>query len=183
LTLFKTRQDNVAAPVYDEVSGEPLLLPDGSQVSRALDGTVSRGFELEVTGRLGDEWQTSLGFSRTLMHDATGASVRTYIPRTLLRTFTTWTPRTWADGLTLGAGFNWQSRSSTVVGNPAGSAVLEQSSVPQLSLMAKYDFSPSTSLQFNANSVFDRKYYVLDEYDNTYYGAPASVSLSLHLAF
>jgi outer membrane receptor for ferric coprogen and ferric-rhodotorulic acid len=183
LTLFKTRQDNVAAPVYDEVSGEPLLLPDGSQVSRALDGTVSRGFELEVTGRLGDEWQTSLGFSRTLMHDATGASVRTYIPRTLLRTFTTWTPRTWADGLTLGAGFNWQSRSSTVVGNPAGSAVLEQSSVPQLSLMAKYDFSPSTSLQFNANNVFDRKYYVLDEYDNTYYGAPASVSLSLHLAF
>lgn len=183
LTLFKTRQDNVAAPVYDGVTGEPLLLPDGSQVSRALDGTESRGFEFEVAGRLSDEWQTSFGFSRTLMHDATGKNVRTYIPGTLLRTFTTWTPRRWVDGLMLGAGLNWQSRSYTVVGSPNGSAVLKQASVPQLSLMAKYDFSPRASLQLNANNVLDRKYYVLDEYDNTYYGAPANVSLSLHLAF
>lgn len=183
LTLFKTRQDNVAAPIYDDVTGEPVLLPDGSQVSRALDGTDSHGFEIEVAGRLNDDWQTSFGFSRTLMHDATGANVRTYIPGTLLRTFTTWTPRAWVPGLTLGAGLNWQSRSSTLVGTPTGSTVLDQSSVPQLSLMAKYDFSPRASLQINANNVLDRKYYVLDEYDNTYYGAPASVSLSLHLVF
>jgi outer membrane receptor for ferric coprogen and ferric-rhodotorulic acid len=183
LTLFKTRQNNVAAPVYDSDTGEAVLLPDGSQVSRALDGTDSRGFEFEVAGRLGENWQTSFGFSRTLMHDATGANVRTYIPGTLLRTFTTWTPRQWVDGLTLGAGLNWQSRSHTLVGTPTGSAVLEQGSVPELSLMAKYDLSPGTSLQLNANNVLDRKYYVLDEYDNTYYGAPANVSLSLHLAF
>jgi outer membrane receptor for ferric coprogen and ferric-rhodotorulic acid len=182
LILFRTRQDNVAAPVYDPTTGEPLLLPDGSQVSRPLDGTDSRGFELEVAGRLGDDWQTSFGFSRTLMHDATGTNVRTYIPGTLLRTFTTWTPRAWVEGLTLGAGLNWQSRSSTLVGAPAGSTVLRQASVVQLALMAKYDFSPRVSLQFNANNVLDRKYYVLDEYDNTYYGAPANVSLSLHLA-
>ncbi|KRF01863.1 hypothetical protein ASG87_10160 [Frateuria sp. Soil773] len=183
LTLFKTRQDNVAAPVYDEATGEPLLLPDGSQVSRALDGTESRGFEVEVAGRLSDEWQASLGFSRTLMHDATGKNVRTYIPGTLLRTFATWTPRRWVDGLTLGAGLNWQSRSYTTVASPAGSVVFRQGSVPQLSLMAKYDLSPSASLQLNANNVLDRKFYVLDEYDNTYYGAPANMSLSLRLAF
>jgi outer membrane receptor for ferric coprogen and ferric-rhodotorulic acid len=183
LTFFRTLQDNVAAPVFDPTTGEPLLLPDGSQVSRPLDGTVSRGFEAEVTGRIGDEWQTSLGFSRTLMHDATGANVRTYIPGTLLRTFTTWTPRHWIDGLTLGAGIDWQSASRTVVGTPDGSTVLHQPSVPLVALIAKYDISPSASIQFNANNVLDRKYYVLDEYDNTYYGAPASASVSVRLSF
>ena len=183
LTFFRTRQDNVAAPVYDPQTGEALLLPDGSQVSRPLDGTVSRGFEAEVAGRIGDEWQTSFGFSRTLMHDATGANVRTYIPGTLLRTFTTWAPRQWIDGLTLGAGVDWQSASRTVVGTPTGSTVLHQPGVPLVSLMAKYDISAHASVQVNANNVLDRKYYVLDEYDNTYYGAPASASVSLRLMF
>ena len=183
LTLFDTRQDNVAAPVFDPETGAPVLLPDGSQVSRPLDGTVSRGFEAEMTGRIGDEWQTSFGYTRTLIHDNTGKNVRTFIPNTLLRTFTTWTPRQWVNGLTLGAGFNWQSQSQTQVGTPTGSTLLHQGGVAQLALMAKYDFSPAASLQLNANNVLDRKYYVLDEYDNTYYGTPANVSLTLRLAF
>lgn len=66
---------------------------------------------------------------------------------------------------------------------PTGSTVLEQRSVPEFSLMAKYDCSPAAPLQLNANNVLDRKYYVLDEYGNTCDGAPANVSLSLHLAF
>jgi outer membrane receptor for ferric coprogen and ferric-rhodotorulic acid len=183
LTLFDTKQDNVAAPVFDPDTGEPILLPDGSQVTQALDGTRSRGFELELAGRLGEDWQTSVGWSRTLMHDATGQRVRTFIPSTLFRTFTTWTPKTWIPQLTLGAGVNWQSASSTFVGTPDGGRVLRQSSVAQLALMAKYDFSPHASLQFNANNVFDRKFYVLDEFDNTYYGAPANASLTLRLSY
>lgn len=183
LTFFKTKQDNVAAPVYDPVTGEPVLLPDGSQVSRPQDGTVSRGFEAELAGRLNDEWQSSFGISRTLMHDATGANVRTFIPGTLVRTFTTWTPKRWIEGLTLGAGVDWQSASRTTVGTPAGSTVLRQPSVPLVSLMARYDLSSHTSVQFNANNVLDRKYYVLDEYDNTYFGTPASATLSFQLVF
>lgn len=183
LTFFRTKQDNVAAPVYDPVSGEPELLPDGSQVSRPLAGTVSRGFEMEVAGRLSDEWQTSFGVSRTLMRDASGANVRTFIPNTLVRTFTTWTPRRWIDGLTLGAGIDWQSTSHTVVGTPNGSTVLRQPSVPLVSLMARYDISSHASVQLNANNVLDRKYYVLDQYDNTYFGAPASATLSFRLNY
>jgi len=183
LTFFDTKQNNVAAPVFDPETGEPVLLPDGSQVSQALDGTRSRGFELEVAGRLGEDWQTSAGLSRTLMHDGTGQPVRTFIPGTLFRTFTTWTPKAWVAGLTLGAGVNWQSQSSTFVGTPDGGTVLRQGGVAQVALMAKYEFSPHVSLQFNANNVFDRKFYVLDEYDNTYYGAPANASLTLRLAY
>jgi outer membrane receptor for ferric coprogen and ferric-rhodotorulic acid len=183
LTFFDTKQNNIAAPVYDAVTGAAVLLPDGSQVSRALDGTVSRGFEAEVAGRINDNWQTSVGLSRTLIHDDTGANVRTFIPDTLLRTFTTWTPRQWIEGLTLGGGVSWQSHSQKQVVSPNGGIILHQGGVALVNLMAKYAFSSQASLQLNANNVLDRKYYVLDEYDNTYYGTPANVSLTLRLMF
>jgi outer membrane receptor for ferric coprogen and ferric-rhodotorulic acid len=38
-------------------------------------------------------------------------------------------------------------------------------------------------LQLNADNLLDEKYYVLDEYDNTCYGAPRSVALTLRLGF
>jgi outer-membrane receptor for ferric coprogen and ferric-rhodotorulic acid len=183
LTVFETRQNNVAGPVFDPETGEPVLLPDGTQVSRAIDGTRTRGFEVEAAGRLGDDWQVSIGGSRYVMHDGDGQPVRTYIPGTLIRAFATWTPSQWLPGLALGGGVNWQSRSSTFVGTPDGGTILAQTAVTQLSVMARYQFTPQLSLQLNGNNLLDRKYYVLDEYDNTYYGAPANYSLSLRYTF
>ncbi len=72
--------------------GEPILLPDGTQASRAIDGTETRGFELEVAGELRAGWNASLGWSRYQIEDADGHAVRTFVPRTLIRGFTTWTP-------------------------------------------------------------------------------------------
>jgi len=182
-TVFETRQNNVAAPVFDPVTGEPILLPDGSQVSHTIDGTRTRGFEAEAAGRLAEDWQASIGWSHYAVEDADGEPIRTFIPRTLVRAFATWTPKHWIENLTLGGGVNWQSRSSTFVGTPDGGTILHQGAVTQLSVMARYQFTPKLSLQFNGNNLLDKKYYVLDEYDNTYYGAPANYSLSLRLAF
>ncbi len=183
LTLFETRQNNVAAPVNDPQTGEPVLLPDGTQVSQAIDGTRTRGFEAEAAGRLSEEWQASLGWSHYVMEDADGQPVRTFIPRTLVRLFATWKPVERLSGLTLGGGINWQSRSSTFVATPDGGTILRQGDVTQLSAMARYQFTPHVSVQFNGNNLLDKKYYVLDEYDNTYYGAPANYSLSLQVTF
>jgi len=181
LTVFQTYQDNVAAPAFDD-DGNPVLLPDGSQASTPIDGATTRGVEVEAAGRVGEDWLLSFGWSRTLTRDADDQYVRTFIPATLLRTFATWTPSR-IEGLTLGGGVNWQSQSSTFVADPAGGTVLREGSVALVNLMARYRFSPGMSLQLNADNVLDKKYYVLDEYDNTYYGAPSSVTLSLHLAF
>lgn len=182
LTVFETRQDNVAAPLFDPVSGEPVRLPDGSQASYPIDGARTRGFEAEANGRVGEDWNLSFGWSRYLTHDADGAAVRTYIPATLVRAFATWNPAR-LKRLTLGGGVNWQSRSSTFVGSPDGGTTLRQSSVALVNVMARYEFTPQVSLQLNGSNVLDRKYYVLDEYDNTYYGAPSSVALSLRVSF
>lgn len=186
LTVFQTQQDNVATPALDE-NGDFITFPDGSVASVPTDGTKTRGFEFEAAGRIGEEWELSLGWSRTLIRDGDGQPFRTYIPATMLRTFATWNPAR-IRGLTLGAGVNWQSASSTIVGYPDGegsatSTVLRQGDVTLLGLMARYRFNPNVSLQFNGNNLLDEKYYVLDEYDNTYYGAPRSWSMGLHVDF
>jgi len=182
LTVFETRQDNVAAPLFDPTTGEPVRLPDGSQAAFPIDGARTRGFEAEASGRIGDDWNLSFGWSRHLTHDADGIAVRTFIPPTLVRVFATWNP-SWMKSLTLGGGINWQARSSTTVGAPEGSRILSQRDVTLMNLMARYAFTPRVSLQLNANNLLDRKYYVLDEFDNTYYGTPASATLSLRVAF
>ncbi|WP_051362189.1 TonB-dependent siderophore receptor [Solimonas soli] len=182
LTLFRTLQDNVAAPIYND-DGSPAEFPDGSAKNRAIDGTVSRGFELELAGELTQGWNASLGWTHYLIDDADGHAVRTFVPRTLVRLYTTWNPRGALKRLTLGGGVDWQSDSSTQVGSPDGGATLHQGDVTLLGLMVRWQFTPQWSLQLNGENLLDKKYYVLDEYDNTYYGAPISGSASLRFRF
>jgi outer membrane receptor for ferric coprogen and ferric-rhodotorulic acid len=78
---------------------------------------------------------------------------------------------------------NWQSDSYTNVGTPGGLQRLEQDAVLQLSLMARWQFSDALSMQLNGQNLLDKKYFVLDEYDNTYYGAPANYSASFTWSF
>jgi outer-membrane receptor for ferric coprogen and ferric-rhodotorulic acid len=182
LTLFDTRQDNVAAPDIDTVSGDPILLPDGTQASHSIDGTRTRGFELEVDGQLAEGWKASLGWSRYQIEDGEGVEIRTFTPRTLVRMFTTWTPAAFAK-LTVGGGVNYQSDSTSIVGAPAGAYVLRQGDVTQVSLMARYRLTEKISVQVNGSNLLDEKYYVLDEYDNTHYGEPLAVSASVNVRF
>jgi outer membrane receptor for ferric coprogen and ferric-rhodotorulic acid len=91
-------------------------------------------------------------------------------------------PGAW-NKLTVGGGINYQSSSHTQVPSPDGGATLLQTDVILVSLMARYQLTPSAALQFNGANLLDKKYYVLDEYGNAYYGAPANVSLGVNLKF
>ncbi len=183
VTLFETRQNNIATAVYDPETGETIKLPDGSDVSQAIDGTKTRGFEIEASGQLREGWNASLGWSRYQLEDANGDDVRTFIPRTLIRGFTTWKAPGAFSKLTIGGGVNWQSESRTQVGAPDGGATLRQGSVMLVSLMARYQITPAASVQVNGDNLLDKKYFVLDEFDNTYYGAPMKASVSFRMTF
>jgi outer membrane receptor for ferric coprogen and ferric-rhodotorulic acid len=181
LTLFETRQNNVAAPAVDPETGEPAgPLPDGTEPSMAVDGTRTRGFELEAAGHLGERWRLSFGWSRYRIEDGDGAAIREFTPKNLVRSFVTWKPDS---RLSLGGGVNWQSDSYANVATPDGSVRIEQDAVLQLSLMARWQFSDALSVQINGQNLLDEKYFVLDEYDNTYYGAPANYSASFTWSF
>ena len=183
LTLFNTRQDNVATPALDPVSGETIRLPDGTVASSAIDGTRSRGFELELTGRLNDEWQGSVGWTHYTIKDGDGERIQTFIPSRMIRLFTTWEPKRLVSGLKLGAGLNWQSATQIPMTVPEGQVQYRQGNVTLLSLMARYQFTSNVALQFNAYNMLDKKYVVLDQYENSYYGAPSNASLSLRVDF
>lgn len=182
VTFFETRQDNVA----EAIPGETL--PDGlTQAYRPVNGTKSRGFEAEASGQLSDSWNATLGWSRFnikgMNDDGTRAALRTALPRTLVRLFTTYTlPGSW-NSVTVGGGANWQSASHALVDGPDGPTRVNQSSVMLLSAMAKYAFTPHASLQLNADNLLNRKYFVLDEYSNLYYAAPNSVTLTFNYKF
>ncbi|MDY6945709.1 MAG: TonB-dependent siderophore receptor [Pseudomonadota bacterium] len=180
LTLFQTDQSNVATAVFDPETGEAIRLPNGTQASRPIDGTETRGFEMEVAGELRAGWNASLGWSRYLIDDADGRAVRTFVPRTLVRGFTSWTPEA-VEKLTLGGGISWQSRSKTTVAAPDGATTLPQESVTLLSLMARYQITPTVCVQFNSDNLLDQKYFVLDEFDNTYHGTPVDYALSINV--
>ena len=178
LVLFDTKQDNVAEADVGN------YLPDGmTQAYYAVDGTRSRGAELELAGDLTDSWNASLGWSYFDLEGPDGEKLRTALPRTLFRLFTTYRlPGAW-NGLTIGGGANWQSASHALVDGPDGPQRVNQSSVTLLSVMARYQFSPQAELQLNADNLLDRKYFVLDEYSNLYYAAPSSATLSFRYRF
>lgn len=181
LTLFDTRQDNVAVADFGEhVNDDPTR-----QAYTEADGTRTRGFEFEANGELASDWNLSLGWSHYTMQDGDRVTVKGYIPRTMLRAFTTWTLPGAMRNLTVGAGLNWQSDQYVTVESSleGDSSTIEQGSLIQASLMARYQITPKISAQLNGDNLLDKKYYVIDEYGNLYYGQPASVNATLTFNF
>lgn len=178
LVLFDTHQDNVA----EADAGQ--YLPDGiTQAYYAVDGTRSRGFELEAAGELAEGWSASFGWSHFDLEGPDGEDLRSHLPRTLVRLFSTWRlPGDWS-GLTVGGGVNWQAASHAQVDGPDGAQQVDQSAVTLLGVMARYTFGPHASLQLNVENLTDRKYFVLDQYSNLYYAAGRRATLGFSYRF
>lgn len=187
LTVFRTLQDNVSTPLLDENGDNVKVVINGNETmtdaSYAVDGVRTRGFELEAAGSPLPGWNLSFGWSRYLLDDADHNAVKPYIPRTLLRVFTTWTPGGALARLTIGGGVNWQSDSNLDVYAPDGPVNIRQDSVTLLSALARYEVIDGLSVQLNAGNLLDKKYYVLDEYSNLYFGTPRNGSIGIRYEF
>lgn len=181
LTFFDTRQDNAA--VIDEGH---FVLDDETRRRQAylqVDGARTRGIEADVGGQLTRDWNLSVGVSHYAMKDGDGNTIKGYIPRTLVRTFTTYRLGGWLQDLTVGGGVNWQSGNHVSVESPDGFADVRQRAYSLVGLMARYRVTSELSLQLNGENLLDKKYYVIDEYGNLYYGPPASVSATIRYGF
>lgn len=179
LTFFDTKLDHVAEADVGK------FLPDGiTQAYYGVDGTTSRGYEFEASGAFSDDWNGTLGWSHFNVKgpDNTGA-IRTALPRTLVRLFTTYRLPGAMHGLTIGGGTNWQSASHTPVDGPNGPQRVDQSSVLLVTAMARYAFNDQASVQFNADNLLNKKYFVLDDFSNLYYAPPASYTVSFNYRF
>ncbi|MFR0689749.1 TonB-dependent siderophore receptor [Enterobacterales bacterium AE_CKDN230030158-1A_HGKHYDSX7] len=162
LALFKTEQDNLA--IWDGVAYS------------AAQGATTKGVELELNGELAEGWQLTSGYAYSVTTNKDDERIVTDLPRHSLKTFTTYRlPGEW-DKLTVGGGFNWQSKTG------ADLKYHTQDSYYVANLMARYQLTPQLSVAANLNNVFDREYY---SSVGTYavYGAPRNLMTSMKYDF
>lgn len=164
LAVFRTDQDKLA-----EVAGY-----NGPRAFHRGVDTRSKGFQIDVAGRLTPRLQTSLGYTQLTLKDDAGEDVRTYTPRKLLRVSATY-DLPFVDGLTVGASLSWQDD----IHRMAGNAKVRQDAYTLVNLMARYAISKQLSVSANLNNLTDEKYLTSLYWAQGYYGAPRNANLTL----
>ncbi len=163
--VFRVKQNNTA---------EQAGMVNGRNYYRGIDAESS-GVELELSGQLARGWTASAGLTRLSIKDGAGQATRLYVPRTLLRSSTSYRLAS-LPALKLGASLNWQSE---VKRAPEEGFVARQSAYAVLGLMANYDIGNHASVALNLDNVTDKKYLSSLYWNQAYYAAPRSASVSV----
>lgn len=184
--LFEVRQDNLA-----QNDGTEPLEGTNTIPSKAVDGTKSRGFELEVVGRIAQGWDISAGYAQYQAQAPNGDQINSDYPRKTLQLFTT---RRFdgvlagvdLSGFELGGGVSWQSENYTDTVNSATGkpARLEQGAFALVNLMARYQLNPALAVQLNVDNLLDKTYYSQIGFFSQYgYGEPRNARLTVRYQF
>ncbi|MEF9605526.1 TonB-dependent receptor, partial [Paracoccus sp. PXZ] len=79
-------------------------------IYRSIDGTTTRGFELEAAGAINDRWNVSAGYTFRISKDKDGTELYTHQPRHTLKLATDYRPiGIFDEKLTVGGAMRWQS--------------------------------------------------------------------------
>ncbi|RIA36612.1 outer membrane receptor for ferric coprogen and ferric-rhodotorulic acid [Hephaestia caeni] len=184
IALFRIEQDNVAQP-----DGAPVPPPGGGipqQTYIAADGVVSKGFEVEITGRPLEGWNVNFGYSQFNAEDADGNKANADQPRRLLKLFTTYTFPGALDRLTIGGGVNYRSKAYSEGDNPVTGAPFrfQQDGYTLVNLMARFAVSERLQLQANVENLLDKRYFSqIGFYSQYRYGAPRNVTIGANYRF
>ncbi|MDG2521575.1 TonB-dependent siderophore receptor [Caulobacter segnis] len=182
VAVFLIQQDGVGQPTGAMVPGST----PPEQAYAPAKGAESKGFELELLGRVNANWDVSASYAQFEVEDANGAKVNTDQPRKSFSLFTTYRLDGIVDGLSVGGGVNWRDTIYSPAVNPVTSAPtrIEQKSFALVNLMARYNVTESTTVQVNIDNLFDEKYYSQISYFSQYrYGAPRNFTVSLTQKF
>ncbi|NJR77863.1 TonB-dependent siderophore receptor [Sphingomonas corticis] len=179
--VFRAKQSGLAVVAGQFVEGEPGQI--GTSYYTGQD-TTSKGFEIEVAGRVANRWLLSGGFTHLSIEDEQGSDARTFIPRDTLKLAATYTVPEWRD-FKLGAQFRYQSEistpSSVVVGGTAVPIV--QDAFATLDLLAGIRLAEHVTATVNVRNVNDAKYLGTLKYGQAFYAAPRSVIATLRFDY
>ncbi|MHC8309189.1 TonB-dependent siderophore receptor [Pseudomonas sp. GT1P32] len=179
LALFRIEQDGVA-----EQTGTNAITNEG--IYKAVDGTTTKGVELELAGELTEGWNLTAGYTYARTRDKDeqrifGYPLSTSKPEHVVRTFTTYRLPGALDKVTVGGGISWQSAFyGKIYSAPAGDYTrIKQGGYTLVDLMTRYQYNEHLSFTANANNVFDKKYLTgLGNFDTTFYGEPRNLMLT-----
>ncbi|MBL8268478.1 TonB-dependent siderophore receptor [Steroidobacter sp.] len=187
LAMFRIDQKNRALPDPQRpcAAGSPVcyFVPDG-EVS-------SEGFEAEMSGRLGGNWEVAAGYTfnttkyekdRDAANAPTvneGAAFSSYTPKHLFKLWSTYRLPGLQGRWRLGGGVHAQSESYV----QSGAVRAVQDAYWLASLNASYQMAEKTSVSLYVNNLFDETYYNLRSPFWIFYGEPRSLTLTLRTSF
>lgn len=130
----------------------------------------SRGFEIEVTGRVGADTNLTVGYTQLRLTGPDGNDIYEWVPR---KTFNlradTRVPM--LPKLRAGAAARWQSDVSKIGGAQQGSYLIANG-------FAAYEVTEAATVRLNVDNLFGKKYLKTVQY-GAIYGAPRLAFLSL----
>src|SRR5690606_3448433 len=138
----------------------------------------SEGFELEVSGRIGERVHLFGGYTQLDIEDPQGVDARTFVPRKTFKLGTRFNPAI-APKLELGGALRWSS--GMYLDTPLGR--IRQPSFNVLSAYARYAVSDRLELALNVDNLTDEKYLTSLYWDQAFYAAPRSAAISARLRY
>jgi outer membrane receptor for ferric coprogen and ferric-rhodotorulic acid len=179
--IYRIEQDNLAVR-------DGFVTGTTRAAYRGAKGTVAKGYELEVVGKVTPQWDVSLGWSSYSAKDADGADVLAHQPRRVFNLSTKYDFTGTLDGLSLGGAFKWESRPPVTADNPGTPAVdptpVGQPAYAIVNIMARYELTEALSLQLNVDNLFDKRFFSGNVwFPGFVYGEPRSGRVTLRYKF
>ena len=182
--VFEAKQDNYA--VLDTTQ-PPNSLPDGSSAYVGVNGTKSRGWEVDFNGELLPGWTLNAGYTHVKVTRAPTDAIYANLPENYLQLSTQWRlPGRW-DRLSLGGGVSWQSKVQGFnIERPNGDGTTTPVTVTQgaytlVHLNANLRINAQWTATLSVRNALDKTYWANLDYNN--YGEPRFVSASLRWRF
>ncbi|MGO2504629.1 MAG: TonB-dependent siderophore receptor [Psychrobacter alimentarius] len=174
ISIFRIEQDNLAQA--DGSNKIPGTSPP-EQAYFGAEGATSQGVELEVTGKVSDNLQASVGYTHFNAEDNSGKAINTGFADTTLNLFATYDMDDIIPNLTIGGGVDWSNGYYGIVTNPVTqrSEKYSQDDVTLASIMARYTVSENLEAQLNVNNLFNQKYLAGSTFSELTYGEPLNV--------
>lgn len=174
ISIFRIEQDNLAQA--DGSQKIPGTSPP-EQAYFGAKGATSQGVELEVTGKISDNLQASVGYTHFNAEDNSGKAINTGFADTTLNLFATYDMNDIIPNLTIGGGVDWSNGYYGIVTNPVTqrSEKYGQDDVTLASIMARYAVNENLEAQFNVNNLFNQKYLAGSTFSELTYGEPINV--------
>ncbi len=179
--VYRIEQDNLAVP-----DGDLKVPGTANPAYRGANGTVAKGYELEVVGKVTPQWDVSVGWSQYSAKDADGVDVLSHQPRRAFNFSTKYAFTGVLDGLDLGGALKWESRPPVTAKIP-DTAVVEPIGQPAyaiVNIMARYNLSKQLSLQLNVDNLFDKVFFSGNSwFPGFVYGEPRNARVTLKYKF
>jgi len=182
--VFEAKQDNYA--VLDTTQ-PPNSLPDGSSAYVGVNGTKSRGWEVDFNGELLPGWTLNAGYTHVKVTRAPTDAIYANLPEDYLQLSTQWRlPGRW-ERLSLGGGVSWQSKVQGFnIDRPNGDGTTTPVTVTQgaytlVHLNANLRINAQWTATLSVRNALDKTYWANLDYNN--YGEPRFVSASLRWRF